>query len=154
MIRCHPKMSKAGLTTKKKRPTMSVAFGGSGWIREPRTENSPPGCFSPAPGPGRAVLISPAHATSKNPLPGCGKRGPRENLRSKISWGSEEQQCKRAMNFFVKIFVKRCDACDELVGAGGFEPPKQLCNRFTVCPHWPLGNTPTCFRAQSSAYLL
>ena len=31
-----------------------------------------------------------------------------------------------------------------LVGAGGFEPPKQLCNRFTVCPHWPLGNTPTC----------
>ena len=47
----------------------------------------------------------------------------------------------------------RSTAGGVLVGAGGFEPPKQLCNRFTVCPHWPLGNTPTCFRAQSSAYL-
>ena len=29
-----------------------------------------------------------------------------------------------------------------LVGAGGFEPPKLKSSRFTVCPHWPLGNTP------------
>ena len=27
-----------------------------------------------------------------------------------------------------------------LVEAGGFGPPKQRCNRFTVCPLWPLGN--------------
>ena len=31
---------------------------------------------------------------------------------------------------------------DLLVGAGGFEPPKLKSSRFTVCPHWPLGNTP------------
>ena len=32
-----------------------------------------------------------------------------------------------------------------LVGAGGFEPPKLKSSRFTVCPHWPLGNTPIFF---------
>ena len=26
------------------------------------------------------------------------------------------------------------------VDGGGFEPPKQICSRFTVCPLWPLGN--------------
>ena len=36
-----------------------------------------------------------------------------------------------------------------LVGAGGFEPPKLKSSRFTVCPHWPLGNTPK-FNFQSS----
>ena len=35
-----------------------------------------------------------------------------------------------------------------LVGAGGFEPPKLKSSRFTVCPHWPLGNTPI-FNSQS-----
>ena len=30
-----------------------------------------------------------------------------------------------------------------LVGDGGFGPPKSKDNRFTVCPLWPLGNTPT-----------
>ena len=28
-----------------------------------------------------------------------------------------------------------------VVEEGGFEPPKQLCNRFTVCPIWPLWNS-------------
>ena len=36
-----------------------------------------------------------------------------------------------------------------LVGAGGFEPPKLKSSRFTVCPHWPLGNTPIFFFLQS-----
>ena len=31
-----------------------------------------------------------------------------------------------------------------LVEAGGFGPPKQRCNRFTVCPLWPLGNASSC----------
>ena len=35
------------------------------------------------------------------------------------------------------------------MGAGGFEPPKLKSSRFTVCPHWPLGNTPR-FNFQSS----
>ena len=29
-----------------------------------------------------------------------------------------------------------------LVGEGGFGPPKLKSNRFTVCPLWPLGNSP------------
>ena len=29
-----------------------------------------------------------------------------------------------------------------LVGGGGFGPPKLKSNRFTVCPLWPLGNSP------------
>ncbi len=28
------------------------------------------------------------------------------------------------------------------VGADGFEPPKLKSSRFTVCPIWPLWNTP------------
>ena len=36
-----------------------------------------------------------------------------------------------------------------LVGAGGFEPPKLKSSRFTVCPHWPLGNTPRYSSSQS-----
>ena len=49
-----------------------------------------------------------------------------------------------------------------LVGAGGFEPPKLKSSRFTVCPHWPLGNTPiysflqsrtACIYYHSGAYL-
>ena len=29
-----------------------------------------------------------------------------------------------------------------VVGADGFEPPKVKTSRFTVCPIWPLWNTP------------
>ena len=29
-----------------------------------------------------------------------------------------------------------------MVGEGGFGPPKLKSNRFTVCPLWPLGNSP------------
>ena len=36
-----------------------------------------------------------------------------------------------------------------LVGAGGFEPPKLKSSRFTVCPHWPLGNTPISYLQSS-----
>ena len=32
--------------------------------------------------------------------------------------------------------------CFCLVGEGGFGPPKLKSNRFTVCPLWPLGNSP------------
>ena len=28
------------------------------------------------------------------------------------------------------------------MGDGGFEPPKDLASRFTVCPLWPLGKSP------------
>ena len=31
------------------------------------------------------------------------------------------------------------------VGADGFEPPKVKTSRFTVCPIWPLWNTPNTY---------
>ena len=46
---------------------------------------------------------------------------------------------KNQRNFYAGLFM----------GAGGFEPPKLKSSRFTVCPHWPLGNTPR-FNFQSS----
>ena len=33
-------------------------------------------------------------------------------------------------------------AAVEMVGRGGFEPPKACASRFTVCPLWPLGYLP------------
>src|SRR6478672_3640273 len=30
----------------------------------------------------------------------------------------------------------------QMVGRGGFEPPKAYASRFTVCPLWPLGYLP------------
>ena len=33
-------------------------------------------------------------------------------------------------------------ASPQLVGRGGFEPPKAYASRFTVCPLWPLGYLP------------
>ena len=36
----------------------------------------------------------------------------------------------------------RMMVCFCLVGEGGFGPPKLKSNRFTVCPLWPLGNSP------------
>ena len=44
-------------------------------------------------------------------------------------------QIKQKLQYPVRIL-------EFLVGAGGFEPPKLKSSRFTVCPHWPLGNTP------------
>ena len=35
-----------------------------------------------------------------------------------------------------------CIKCRTLVGEDGFEPSKLKSNRFTVCPLWPLGNSP------------
>ena len=34
---------------------------------------------------------------------------------------------------------------ENVVGEGGFEPPKLKSNRFTVCPLWPLGNSPLTY---------
>ena len=47
-------------------------------------------------------------------------------------------QIKQKLQYPVRIL-------EFLVGAGGFEPPKLKSSRFTVCPHWPLGNTPIFF---------
>ena len=40
-----------------------------------------------------------------------------------------------------------CDLVAERVGADGFEPPKLKSSRFTVCPIWPLWNTPSSEQA-------
>ena len=39
--------------------------------------------------------------------------------------------------------IKR-SAGAQVVGRGGFEPPKAFASRFTVCPLWPLGYLPAC----------
>ena len=49
--------------------------------------------------------------------------------------GPEKVSTEQKIQYPVRIL-------DLLVGAGGFEPPKLKSSRFTVCPHWPLGNTP------------
>jgi len=36
------------------------------------------------------------------------------------------------------------NAGPQVVGRGGFEPPKAFASRFTVCPLWPLGYLPAC----------
>ena len=38
--------------------------------------------------------------------------------------------------------LSRRELVAERVGADGFEPPKSKDSRFTVCPIWPLWNTP------------
>ncbi len=61
-------------------------------------------------------------------------RGPRHNL---LWWGERRQWCALCrMATSVAPFAER-------VGADGFEPPKLKSSRFTVCPIWPLWNTPS-----------
>ena len=55
-----------------------------------------------------------------------------ESTRAFVSF-TRQQNKKLQRNQYARAF---------LVGAGGFEPPKLKSSRFTVCPHWPLGNTP------------
>ena len=43
---------------------------------------------------------------------------------------------------FYCAWRNRCGRVAERVGADGFEPPKLKSSRFTVCPIWPLWNTP------------
>ena len=63
----------------------------------------------------------------------------------------------------IQTGLKRCNKKDIpsfsesmsfLVGEGGFEPPKSSDNRFTVCPHWPLGNSPIPFGSSREPHLL
>ena len=56
-------------------------------------------------------------------------------------------QRKRKIRTFLQSETGSDFSC--LVGAGGFEPPKLKSSRFTVCPHWPLGNTPIYSSSQS-----
>ena len=55
---------------------------------------------------------------------------------------SEKVITKQKLQYPVRIL-------EFLVGAGGFEPPKLKSSRFTVCPHWPLGNTPISYLQSS-----
>ena len=49
---------------------------------------------------------------------------------------------KRSKQYYTKNQSKLYTACSDVVGEDGFEPSKRRRNRFTVCPHWPLGNSP------------
>ena len=47
--------------------------------------------------------------------------------------------CKCKHSLVLQKLPQNISAC---VGADGFEPPKSKDSRFTVCPIWPLWNTP------------
>ena len=49
---------------------------------------------------------------------------------------------KHSKQYYTKNQSKLYTACSDVVGEDGFEPSKRRRNRFTVCPHWPLGNSP------------
>src|SRR5262245_60756699 len=41
-----------------------------------------------------------------------------------------------------ELFPQISASLEKVVGRGGFEPPKAIASRFTVCPLWPLGYLP------------
>lgn len=57
-------------------------------------------------------------------------------------------------NVIKKTYCPFTESMSFLVGEGGFEPPKSSDNRFTVCPHWPLGNSPIPFGSSREPHLL
>ena len=59
----------------------------------------------------------------------------RESLLCRIAKASFYSSCKRLPRL------------NTFVGADGFEPPKSRDSRFTVCPIWPLWNTPMIQRS-------
>ncbi len=79
-----------------------------------------------------------ASRAAKNSPPGCFcpaglSTGPQLFESTRLASG--KVITKQKLQYPVRIL-------EFLVGAGGFEPPKLKSSRFTVCPHWPLGNTP------------
>ena len=46
------------------------------------------------------------------------------------------------LSYFRELTTTSATVILLLVGADGFEPPKVKTSRFTVCPIWPLWNTP------------
>ena len=86
-----------------------------------------------------------ASRAAKNSLAGCfcpaGRKAP-------------GRSCSHPPAYVSLTFVQKKTASVSLhqrffMGAGGFEPPKLKSSRFTVCPHWPLGNTPIYSSSQS-----
>ena len=46
------------------------------------------------------------------------------------------------LSYFRELTTTSATVTFFFVGADGFEPPKVKTSRFTVCPIWPLWNTP------------
>gem|GEM_PF-1827135 len=81
-----------------------------------------------------ALHISPTHASGSLSVSGS------------FSFHSEPDKLNKHFELIkpVRLTNKRRAVTRLLlyVGADGFEPPKRLRSRFTVCPIWPLWNTP------------
>ena len=59
------------------------------------------------------------------------------------------------LSYFRELTTTSATVIFFIVGADGFEPPKVKTSRFTVCPIWPLWNTPnTYFKVHSFLSLL
>ena len=61
-----------------------------------------------------------------------------EKIEEKRGWSATRLKNKKVLTCEKPHKIKTF--C--LVGEDGFEPSKRRRNRFTVCPHWPLGNSP------------
>ena len=85
----------------------------------------------------RAALLKTAHRAVFAPSSATGPQ-----LFESTRLASGKVITKQKLQYPVRIL-------EFLVGAGGFEPPKLKSSRFTVCPHWPLGNTPISYLQSS-----
>ena len=60
--------------------------------------------------------------------------------RTRANRGSAYFYCTDSSSMRQQATSIRGQLMADLVERGGFEPPKDFANRFTVCPLWPLGN--------------
>ena len=127
-------------------------FGGRGWItqaahlKRPRRGLFAAGTYSGGPYELRLpIFLRPLGGALKNrsaapASPPCFRRRRRSApllFESTLGYALKSFGQKKNSSIFTTL--------EFLVGAGGFEPPKLKSSRFTVCPHWPLGNTPIFF---------
>ena len=113
-------------------------FGGRGWISRAAQNKKEPGSRLPA---AASCLGRHAHPAGRSPnssslfLPLAAVVAVAVRIHPCVPF---VRQIKQKLQYPVRIL-------EFLVGAGGFEPPKLKSSRFTVCPHWPLGNTPISY---------
>ena len=57
------------------------------------------------------------------------------------------------LSYFRELTTTSATVTFFFVGADGFEPPKVKTSRFTVCPIWPLWNTPNSIISKFNFFL-
>ena len=175
-VRTHPHENSILLQTENRQriSTLAVFLWARVDYASRAAKNSPPGCFCPFFCDGAAaVRIHPpslreGYYKTETPVPGSdtgvlGGRGwiTQAALLKTAHWAVFAPSSATGPQLFEstrlasgKVITKQklqypVRILEFLVGAGGFEPPKLKSSRFTVCPHWPLGNTPISYLQSS-----